>query len=516
MDYLYPPPPALAPGSLVIAYARDSGGQNQQESIGQQTRVITDYCQTHGLILARIYSDTASGRRTKNRSQFLEMCNSMTTSAESQLPRGLLLWAFSRFSRDIVDFNYYLYGLMRRGLIIHSLTEQIPDGLTGQLMLSIKAFTNADFSIQLGKQIKRGIADRVKAGYNNGGQAPKGYNVIREVKGSRRNGMPRVGVKWEPDPELAPLVRLAWELRAQGASYAEITKATHGKVYTSKNSWVTHFRNESYIGVGKAGEMRIQDHHPPLINWEAWEAVRRIESDNCQRHNHRRLNFPALLTGLAHCIHCGASMVIHSSDGYKSYACGKHDRKKGYADCPNSRRISARKAETAILETVFNRILSAEFAASILEDIQRQMDDNKDIDREIDELTNALIQAEKSIKNLVKLAEDTGGIEEVKSRLIEVKQKESEYESRIKALKAEKEKSAPKITPEALALVFETWRDEIRTATQSGDIVTAKKLLSQFIQNIELGREKTIITYTYPLSNPARIDGILCAHNITA
>ena len=178
-DYIYPPPVSLPAGSDVIAYLRDSGGPNQEESIGQQERAILDYCKEYGLALRRIYSDTASGRKTKNRTQFLEMVDSVMTCADDARPCGLLLWAYSRFSRDVADFNYYLYGLLTKGLIVHSMTEQIPEGLTGQIILSLKAYTNADFSLQLGKQIKRGIAERVKEGFNNGGTPPKGYRIVR-------------------------------------------------------------------------------------------------------------------------------------------------------------------------------------------------------------------------------------------------------------------------------------------------------------------------------------------------
>ena len=139
-------------------------------------------------------------------------------------------------------------------MTIHSLTEEIPDGLAGGVVLSVKAYSNADYSIQLSKSIKRGIADRVKEGYNNGGQAPRGYRVIRDYQESTRaNGVKRVGIRWEPDPDLAPLVVLAWELRAQGKGYAEITKATGGKIYKNKNSWASHFENKSYLVSGAKG-----------------------------------------------------------------------------------------------------------------------------------------------------------------------------------------------------------------------------------------------------------------------
>lgn len=511
-DYIYPPPSTLPPGSPVIAYIRDSGGPNQQESIGQQTREIQDHCKTHGLILTRVYAETASGRKTKNRKQFLAMYEELMNCPVNIRPRGLILWSFSRFSRDMTDFYYYMSGLIKMGLIIHSLTEQIPDGLTGQIMLALKAYNNADFSVQLGKNIKRGITDKVKAGYNNGGQPPKGYNIVREYQESKRtNGVERIGIKWQPDPILAPLVRLAWELRAKGKSYSEITRATEGKIYTSNNAWVTHFRNESYLGIGKAGEERFPDHHEPLITWELWEAVREIEAVNRKRQHYQRVKYPYLLAGLAQCIYCGASMVVHTSDGYRCYICGMRDRKKGFANCPNSRRVNAPKFESLILDTVLNRILSPEFASQILLDVQNEMTDREKIDREIGEANNALVHVERKITRLLKLVEDAGEIDEVKPRLGELKRQQAEYKIQIRELKVKQEQEITKLTPEALALVFDHWREQIKTAVDRGEIITARKLLSMFVSKIELAYNKAVIYYTYPMSTATDAEQ-LCAH----
>ncbi len=520
-DYIYPPPATLPVGSDVIAYLRDSGGPNQEDSIGQQERAIIDYCKKYGLALSRIYSETASGRKTKNRNQFLEMVNTIMTCPDDLRPRGLILWAYSRFSRDVADFNYYLYGLLTKGLIIHSLTEQIPEGLTGQIILSLKAYTNADFSVQLGKQIKRGIADRVKAGYSNGGQAPKGYRAIKDSHGFRRNGAPRVGVKWEPDPELAPLVRMAWEMRAQGKGYGEITKATGGKLYTSKNTWSTHFKNKSYLGIGKAGDLEIPDHHEPLITWELWDAVKKIQSTMPNYHGRgvsgeithpRRMSHPSLLSGLAYCAHCGAAMVLHTAKDDRSYICGQHDRKKGSTDCPNGQSVNARKADRIILDAVLKRILSPSFVEDLLDDVENQMVDASKLDREIGETSNLLILTERSITRLLQLAENTGDIEEISGRLKKLKQEKAEHAARIKTLKSEREIETPQVTLAALALIFETWRTQIQKAYQSGDMLTARKLIAQFVSKIELDRDAAKIHYVYPLVIPSEKDNLFSTH----
>lgn len=518
-EYLYKPPATLPAGSDVIAYLRDSGGGGQQDSIEQQAQVITQYCQEHGLNLTKIYADTASGRKTKNREQFLEMYHSIEAMPEDLRPAGLLLWAYSRFSRDIVDFNFYLYGLLKNKIIVHSITEQIPEGIAGQVMLSFTAYRNAGFSIELGKQIKRGIAASVEAGYCNGGQPPRGYIAKVDGEGVRRDGKKRTRIKWEPDPDIAPLVVLAWELRAQGKSYAEITEATKGKIYSIKNSWTSHFRNKSYLGIGKAGGLEIPNHHAALVTQELWDAVRKVEAAmprygrQGELLHHRRMKYPSLLSGLSVCIYCGSAMVLHTEKDYRSYACGKRERQCGYKDCQQSRRVNARKADRAILDAVLDRILSPEFVNDLVSDIQNKMTAADDIDREIGKANDLLIATENGITRLVELAERTGAnIEEISVRLKKLKQEQAEHITTIKRLKAERDVEVPQITPEALARLFSFWREQIAITYQNGDILKAKKLLYQFVQKIELGYNAAVIHYTYPLNIPAENISFLCAH----
>lgn len=52
------------------------------------------------------------------------------------------------------------------------------------------------------------------------GQAPYGYCVAKD-----QIALQRTELKWELDPEIVPLVILAWQMRTQGKSYSEIIKS---------------------------------------------------------------------------------------------------------------------------------------------------------------------------------------------------------------------------------------------------------------------------------------------------
>ncbi len=517
-DYIYKPPASLPPGVGVIAYLRDSGGPNQEQSIGQQERSITAYCKEYGLSLVRLYADSASGRKTTNRKQFLQMISDVITTPKELRPAGLLLWEYSRFSRDVADFNYHLYGLIREGLVIHSLTEEIPEGIAGQMLLSVKAYTNAEFSIQLGKRIKRAIADTVKAGYSNGGDPPKGYKAVRDHVGFRRNGLARTAIKWIPDPELAPLVVRAWQLRAQGRSYTVITKATSGRLYTSTNSWSSHFKNKSYLGIGKAGGLEIPDHHEPLISWELWQAVQKVRETTSRfgvrvnPSDPRRVAHPSILSGLAFCVYCGAAMVLHTAKDYRCYVCGNRDRKGGYANCKDARAVNARKADKRILDAVINRILSPSYVEALLPEVQNNLMDAGKLDEEIKEMDKQLMSLERSLTRLIQLAETAGDLPEIGARIKELNQGKIELTTRLKTLNAERIRETPEVTPEAFEMVLNTWRAQIRQTDESGDILKLKNLLAQFVSKIELERNAATIHYTFPVAIPSDSDNGFCAH----
>jgi hypothetical protein len=55
------------------------------------------------------------------------------------------------------------------------------------------------------------------------------------VIGRKRDGSERKGSRWVPDPEVWDLVKLAWQLRAEGRTYEVIQKATGRVIYKSKN-----------------------------------------------------------------------------------------------------------------------------------------------------------------------------------------------------------------------------------------------------------------------------------------
>jgi len=205
-------------GACVWAYLRDSGGPSQEQSVDQQENEILAYCKRYKLNLVKIFRDVArSGGSVLGRDEFMAMIEQ--SEDESIRPQAILIWNFARFARDYNDSVFYKATLHRRGVIVHSLTDQIPaDDFAGRIVETVINLANEEKRRQTSRDVKRGLKSLVSKGFSPG-IPPRGYIAIKVTIGERRDGMPRVVSKWEPDPVLSEYVKIAWQLRAQGKSY---------------------------------------------------------------------------------------------------------------------------------------------------------------------------------------------------------------------------------------------------------------------------------------------------------
>jgi DNA invertase Pin-like site-specific DNA recombinase len=309
---LEPPPSTLPPGSTVWAYLRDSGGPTQDSSVEQQRAVIEEYCARHGLVLIHPpFEDVhKSGTSTKNRTEFEYM---MSLSASERLrPKGLLIWNHARFSRGgPYDVQFFKSTLRQRGIVIHSLTDKIPEGKFAPVIESLIETANQAKAEEAAMGAWRGLRHLVKQGAVPG-TPPRGIRrtpiTVRSESGSEH-----IAHRWEPDPHFAHRVLTAFEMKAAGKSLAQIHRAT--RLYGSLNGYTTFFQNCIYIGTLKFGDLIVEKYCKPSIPRKLWNKVQAILSAHAERahlrsaQNHpRRVNATYLLSGVMQCARCGAAM----------------------------------------------------------------------------------------------------------------------------------------------------------------------------------------------------------------
>lgn len=324
----------LEPGSILLPYYRDSGGDGQEQSIVQQRRAVENLCKEKGFVIGQSFVDEArSGGSTVGRDGFLKMVDYI--QAHPNQIQGVVVWNFARFARELDDAMFYKAIIRRCGARILSVTDAIPDGDYGRLIEVMIDMANEEKLRQTSRDVKRSLRQLVEAGYSSGGRPPVGYLAEAVVIGTKRNGVPRTVSRWVIDPETVDDVRLAWKLRAEGRSFRELQDATGHRLFRSKNSWTSFFANRSYLGIGKCGSQEISDHHPAIVDQMTWDKVQTIQNAHPSRKrsgqvNHpRRQATPSLLSGVAVCAICGSAMVYNRTSGastWPCYVCGKKQR----------------------------------------------------------------------------------------------------------------------------------------------------------------------------------------------
>ncbi len=406
MDLL-PPPSTLPKGSTVWAYLRDSGGDNQDRSIARQLEVIQTYCTKHRLQLIHVYKDEAkSGTTTAGREDFLKMID---TSEQSQgNPTGLLLWSFSRFGRNADDAQYFKSRLRRNGIIIHSLTDHIPEGQYSRFVETLIDISNEERSRQTSIDAKDGLRSLVMQKAI-GGTPPRGLKRSPILTVNSRTGEQRKRHKWIPDPKFTRRIRRAFKMRAAGASLKEIHEST--QIFAGVNSYKFFFSNKLYIGILEFGDLVIEDYCDPIVDMDTWNAVQKHINDYSQQQyrklHPRRISSNYLFSGFTVCARCGAPMngnTVNRKDSAardEGYRCSKSKRRAG---C-DAGRISGRKLEDLVLGTLTEFVLKPENIEAIQEiaienhqqgeterqaNIAERIQDRGKIARRIGNLTNAI------------------------------------------------------------------------------------------------------------------------------
>ena len=437
---LLPPPSTLPPGSTVWAYLRDSGGDTQDRSISRQLESIQAYCKQHKLQLVHIFKDVAkSGTTTAGRDDFHRMIAQSDQMEDN--PAGLLLWSFSRFGRNLDDATYFKARLRRNDIIIHSLTDQIPDGPYSRFVETLVDISNEERSRQTSIDAKDGLRSLVMQG-GMPGTPPRGFKRVPITTINPRTGLERKNHKWVPDPKVIPKVRKAFKMRASGSTLREIHNATH--LYGTRNSYRTFFTNRIYIGILEFGGMVIEKYCPPTVDMDTWNAVQaRIEETSQKQFKDlhpRRANSIYLFSGMIKCAKCdspmsGNSVTFKSNrDRDEAYRCSRARRRLEDPRC-DAPRISRQKLEDLVLSTLTQFILTPDNLIAVQEIAQHNqtygeaernerrstlLQDRTDASRQIANITRAIADAGHSDALLNSLKEKEALRAQIKAELDEL------------------------------------------------------------------------------------------------
>ena len=494
-------------------------------SLESQIDILKKEAERRGKPVHDIYNEGGvSGGSQSNRPEFQRLIKDANLKPP---PFDLILtWSISRFGRN--DFESYVASekLKEKGINIFYYKEPFDDdNPMGKLVIQILRAV-AEFSrLEYAKDIERSKTFLANKGLSTGGPPPFGLRRIEvDDNGSKR-------VKWEPDPETAPVAREIFEMYADGKGFKTICKWLNGNGHrtTRGNPWKAAsfsrmLRNEIYIGnlvynkemkrskLRSGGTCRMKPEEEWIRNDGAVEPIVPVEifervqarlafqgRSNGQHHASRYLLSGFIKCGICGCAYFGRTTtkkVNGKTYSYAQYVCSNPDRLTGKRDNVN---LKGEWFEDLVMERLFHRILSE---SNILERLENEAEEQKGI---IDEKQREIRELEKEKKKLAGILEkyfsafengklDPGAlnkqIEKHQSRLGQVEVEVREMRNWVSAFKTNASRQAERL----LAVDME----EMWSLFNSLSVESRKEFLKAFIRKIVILPDRYRIHYTLP------------------
>ncbi len=554
----------LPPGTHVIAYCRDSGGEEQDRSVQQQIQTVREYCTQFGLVLERVYADEArSGSGTEKRDQLQIMLSDIARRFRQirnlekrrdymeQNPFAVVVWKSNRLGRDSVETTYIKADMRIRGITIINLIPSIEtgDAKIDALFEVVQQYQDEKALEEISDNSRRGLAELVSLRDNDPsfrlhnpdwpthdgrylsiipGTLPTGFKSeriligVRNRKGRKQGGEKHYVQRMIPnhDNNIWERCYLAWKMRVEGVGIKKILEAT--RLFSSISGYDHFFENRIYTGDLDYGGKLYENFVEPLIPKEWFEAEQRRRAQRAAKLKQRksdpmleprRVTSRHLLTGL---VFCGAvegeehpmqADTVPEREGKRSrwdfYICSHKKNKRG-TTC-NSPRVGTAALDQAVIENLMTQILTLENLRPVADALAVSLAErNDDVSERIVAVQGRLDELQKSIRQLVDAIEKMGFSTSLQARLQEREQEERELIAEMVNLEdlIIRPKDIQKVSDQQLS----EWIESIRTALTGTDRTVAQQAIRQFVAKIVVNQETKAGTlyYTFPLSDLSR------------
>ena len=223
----------------VVAYMRYSSNNQDEKSIQYQRSANMTYAHQRGYFITVEYIDEAKTGTNDRRDGFQEMMRDARNHPEW---KKILVYDFSRFSRNVQDAMNYTAELEDLGIKVISVTQVFEDTPEGFLMKGIVTLLNDYYSRNVARYAHAGLKQKARSIKHCGGVPPLGYKV---------NENDELVI----DENEAEIVRLIFDLFETNCSYTNIAKELNNRGYRTKagkafckNSFYSILTQEKYIG----------------------------------------------------------------------------------------------------------------------------------------------------------------------------------------------------------------------------------------------------------------------------
>ncbi|MEQ1714658.1 MAG: recombinase family protein, partial [Hyphomicrobium sp.] len=151
-------------GRAVLYLQVSTGRQAEQElSIPDQRRQMTDWCNRQGLTIAAEFVEAGASATGDRRPEFQRMVEYVCDRG-NQID-SVIVHSFSRFMRDSFAFEFYVRRLAKSGVRVLSITQDVSEDDPAQLMMrKVIALFDEYQSKENAKHVLRAMKENARQG----------------------------------------------------------------------------------------------------------------------------------------------------------------------------------------------------------------------------------------------------------------------------------------------------------------------------------------------------------------
>lgn len=319
-------------------------------SLDEQYDRLVKHVQTQGWELTKIYTDAGLSAKNLNRTGIKEIIKDM----EIGIFDAVIVHKLDRLTRSIGDLDDLIELFNKHNIKLISLSENIDTSTAmGRFFVNFLGILAQMYRENLGEEVRKGMAGRVKKGMPTVSLAMFGYDLIKD-KGLIINKKESKYVKWIFNQYLSGVGAntIAKKLNEMGI------KSKQGALF-NQNKIMLILKNYHYIGkVHWKASNSIEDErivvdgqHEPIIDEELFLRAKNI----IERKRNGLMSQSAneyIFSGIVRCGSCGMTY-------YGSYSTS-NDKKKIVYICTGNRKRGICK-QSNISENVLTRMLFSFF-----------------------------------------------------------------------------------------------------------------------------------------------------------
>lgn len=483
-----------------VAYPRYSSDNQREESIAAQMRAIEEYCRQKGYVLVGSYPDEEKSATTDRRPNFQRM---IEDSAKG-LFDVVVVHKLDRFARNRYDSAVYKHILRKNGVRVESVLERFDDSPESVILESVLEGFAEYYSLNLAREVTKGMRENALAGRHVGGTPPYGLKVNPET------------LQYEINEKEAPAVRMYFELIDQGVSKTKIAQILNeagfrtrtGKPFT-KHSFDGWARNRKYRGdftwnvsIGRSGGERgkrssktrpaeeqiiIPGVIPAIVQPDLFDRVNAKLETRRKRGGASKAMAIYILSGKVFCGNCGslyAGLTYTNRPGkgrrYFYYRCQKK--------C-GSRQIPKADLEQAVIDRIADQVFSEEAVRRIVKRVQEMYAERrKTSGSQRETIEQEIRDLERKIDNWLELLGEGIGNRQALIEKVNAATEKKEYLER-ELLKIQAMERVPAISEHEIMKVLNKKKDLLLSASDANK----KKVIEEFVDQVTVSWDGDIL-----------------------